>query len=50
MDGIESAWEMVRDGDVEGISRLLDRGMDPADPEECWVSVRVGGASNKIHG
>jgi hypothetical protein len=34
--------EMGRDGDVEGLSRLLDEGVDPTAPEECHaVSVFV---------
>ena len=33
-------WEMARDGDEEGIARLLDEGVDPAAPEECSVSGR----------
>jgi hypothetical protein len=32
---------MARDGDEEGIARLLDEGVDPAAPEECLVSGRV---------
>ena len=31
-------WEMARDGDEEGIARLLDEGVDPAAWEECDVS------------
>ena len=31
-------WRLVKDGDVEAISLLLDEGVDPAAPEECLVS------------
>ena len=41
----EPMWVMGRDGDVKGLSRLLDEGVDPAAPEECDGVSRVVCAS-----